>query len=204
SADREFVSLFPQHVILRRRQELSPNGVAALERFGRDRDLCVFRKQRLPVLAHFVDRSGVFGSCGKGWSRAQQCGERQQKMAALHRCPLAPVPNSFDHPLARWFCVGRLFSRRHTPLPYGFSICAITKPAMPQPTITGITPTLNLNIATAAAIPIKRVGTSMPPSAAPARHPGGHRTCQAKNSARLTITPTTAAVIAVSGAVNRI
>ena len=67
--------------------------------------------------------------------------------------------------------------------------------AMPS---TGITPTLKRNSSTAASTPIAAATASKRPPL-----PAGHSTCQAKKRARLTITPTTAAVMPVSGAVKR-
>ena len=70
--------------------------------------------------------------------------------------------------------------------------------------MTGITPALKRNSASAAATPIaSATASSAAERSAPPRpaHPCGQNTCQAKNTARFTITPTTAAVMPVSGAV---
>src|SRR5450755_4886394 len=61
-----------------------------------------------------------------------------------------------------------------------------------------MTPTLKRMSASAAAMPISAETTSKL-----AAKPEGHSTCQAKNTARLAMTPTTAAVMPVSGAVSR-
>ena len=71
-----------------------------------------------------------------------------------------------------------------------------TSPAVAQPASSGSTPTFQRSSATAAATAI----SAETPSKRPPK-PCGHSTCQAKNSARFRITPTTAAVIADSGAV---
>ena len=68
---------------------------------------------------------------------------------------------------------------------------------MPEASTTGITPTLKRNSATAAAIPMTAEAHSNRPE-----RPCGHSTWYAKKTARLTITPTTAAVMPTSGAVN--
>src|SRR5438132_4238992 len=63
--------------------------------------------------------------------------------------------------------------------------------------MTGMMPIFSQNNASAATMPMTAAGISnVPPN------PPGHSTWYPKNSARLTMTPTTAAVIAVSGAVN--
>lgn len=62
--------------------------------------------------------------------------------------------------------------------------------------ITCVTFHFNLKSANAAATAIRAAGISIPPFA-----PSGHTVCQIKNSPRLTMTPTTAAVMAVKGAV---
>ena len=85
--------------------------------------------------------------------------------------------------------------------PAGISMRAAS-PATPQAMITGITPAFNRKSAPAAASPITSASGSSPCAGAEASHPCGQNTCHAKNSARLTMTPTTAAVIPESGAVN--
>ena len=67
--------------------------------------------------------------------------------------------------------------------------------------MSGMIPTPKRNSAMPDAMPIASVAHSKPPeNGAPALAPG-HSTCQAKNTARLRMTPTTAAVMPVSGAV---
>jgi len=76
------------------------------------------------------------------------------------------------------------------------------RPATPQAPMTAITPALNRNTATNAAVPMTSDTQSKPPANGAAAVACGQRTCHAKNRARLRITPTTAAVMPVSGAVN--
>src|SRR5688572_9743161 len=71
------------------------------------------------------------------------------------------------------------------------------RPMTPQPRITGTTPRRAPNSATPAASAIKADIQSTA-----AATPAGQNTWTAKYTARLSITPTTAAVIAVSGPVN--
>ena len=73
----------------------------------------------------------------------------------------------------------------------------MANPVRSQVAMVGMIPALKRNKAINAATPIIASGHSRPPCT-----PLGNNTCQAKNTARLRITPTTAAVIPVKGAVN--
>src|SRR5712671_2775335 len=81
--------------------------------------------------------------------------------------------------------------------PTGQRSSVTASPASAQAPITGMIPALKRN--SAAKAPMPMIAESH--SKAPAK-PLGQSTCQAKNSARFTITPTTAAVMPVSGALN--
>ena len=82
-------------------------------------------------------------------------------------------------------------------LPALYLSSCTSSPSTAAPASTSITPRLNHSSASAASRAITAAGHSKVPD-----QPCGQSTCQAKNRARLTITPTTAAVMPVSGAVN--